>query len=124
MLAVGEHLLGEIDAGHMCQLACAFGGGVGLSRQEMCGALSGGVLLIGLLYGRTHPGQDDRLCQQLAARYRENFLRALSATRCADLKALGYGSQGQWPCSILVERAVHIFLRTLREGVSSQPESA
>jgi hypothetical protein len=56
VLAVGEHLLGEIDAGHMCQLACAFGGGVGLSRQEMCGALSGGVLLIGLLYGRTHPG--------------------------------------------------------------------
>jgi C_GCAxxG_C_C family probable redox protein len=121
---VGEHLLGEIDAGHMCQLACAFGGGVGLSRQEMCGALSGGGLLIGLLYGRTRSGQDVRFCQQLAAQYRENFLRELSATRCADLKALGYGSQGQWPCSVLVERAVHIFLRTLQEGGSSRSESA
>lgn len=121
MLAVGEHLLGQVD-GCMCQLACAFGGGVGLSRQEMCGTLSGGVLLIGLLYGRTHSGQDDRLCQQLAAQYRENFIRELSATRCADLKALGYGSQGKWPCSVLVERAVHIFLRTLREGIASPPD--
>ncbi|MCS7260525.1 MAG: C-GCAxxG-C-C family protein [Anaerolineae bacterium] len=121
MLAVGEHLLGEVD-GRICQLACAFGGGVGLSRQEMCGVLSGGVMLIGLLYGRTHPGQDDRLCQQLAAQYRENFFRALGATRCTDLKALGYGSQGQWPCAVLVERAVSIFLHTLRDGIASLPE--
>ena len=82
-------------------------------------------MLIGLLYGRTHPGQDDRLCQQLAAQYREDFVRELTVTRCADLRALGYGSQGKWPCSVLVGRAVRIFLRTLRqhESVPGQQET-
>ncbi len=51
------------------------------------------------------------------------FIHQLSATRCADLRALGYGSQGKWPCSVLVERAVHIFLRTLREGTSSPKDA-
>ena len=52
MLAVGEHWLGQVDD-RVRRMVTGLGGGVGGTQQEMCGALSGGVLLIGALYGRT-----------------------------------------------------------------------
>jgi C_GCAxxG_C_C family probable redox protein len=100
-------------------LSSGLAGGVGGTRQELCGALSGGVLIIGALCGRVRPDADDSDCQELAAAYRERLVQALGATRCADLRASGYGSDGQWPCSALVERAVAILLELLRDANSS-----
>jgi C_GCAxxG_C_C family probable redox protein len=112
VLAVGEHLWGHLDD-DILRMTSGFAGGVGRSRQELCGALSGGVLIIGALYGRVRPDQDDSYCQELAAAYRERLVQELGATRCADLRASGYGSDGQWPCSVLVERAIPVLLELL-----------
>ena len=54
MLAVGEHLLGPLDD-QVLRMSSGLGGGLGSTQQELCGALSGGVLIIGALYGRTRP---------------------------------------------------------------------
>ena len=109
---MGEYLLGSVDS--LAQrMATGLAGGVGCSYQEMCGALSGGVLLIGAVHGRTQPNEDDRECQRLAAEYRERFAQELGATRCCDLRASGYGSGGTQPCSTLVERAARILLQVL-----------
>ena len=43
MLAVGGHVLGDLEP-QCVRMATGFGGGVGGTHQEMCGALSGGVL--------------------------------------------------------------------------------
>ncbi|HPA50334.1 MAG TPA: C-GCAxxG-C-C family protein [Thermoanaerobaculia bacterium] len=40
-----------IDADHALRLACGFGGGIA-RQQEICGALSGGVIALGLKHGR------------------------------------------------------------------------
>jgi C_GCAxxG_C_C family probable redox protein len=104
----------------MQRMTTGLAGGVGCSHQEMCGALSGGVLLIGALHGRTKPTEDDRECQRLAAEYRERFAQELGATLCCDLRANGYGSSGTQPCSVLVERAASILLDVL--NVKSDPE--
>ena len=40
-----------IDADHALRLACGFGGGLA-RRQEVCGAVSGGVIALGLKHGR------------------------------------------------------------------------
>jgi C_GCAxxG_C_C family probable redox protein len=112
MLAVGEHLLGEIDD-QTLRMTTAMGGGVGLTQQELCGALSSGVLLIGALYGRTTAEEDDTQCTQIAARYRQRFLEEFGSTRCQDIRDQGFGSGGTWPCSELVERAGGILLETL-----------
>jgi len=109
---VGEYLLGYVDY-WVQRMTTGLAGGVGCSHQEMCGALSGGVLLIGALHGRTTPTEDDRECQRLAAEYRERFAQELGATRCCDLRASGYGSGGTQPCSTLVERAARILLQVL-----------
>jgi len=59
------------------KLSCSFGGGMGRMR-EVCGAVSGMLMVAGLLYGYTDPGENDaakkahyELVQQLSARFRE-----------------------------------------------------
>ena len=112
MLAVGEHLLGPLDD-QVLRMSSGLGGGVGSTQQELCGALSGGVLIIGALYGRTRPDQDDEECSRLVSTYRERFLEEFGTTCCADLRERGFGSEGRWPCSTLVARSATILLDLL-----------
>ena len=114
MLAVGEHLWGEVDD-NTRRMTSGLAGGLGCSYQELCGALSGGALIIGALYGRTSADQDDTECNRLVSAYRDRFLDYFGTTRCFDLRESGYGSDGQWPCSLLVERATRILWQVLSE---------
>ena len=59
------------------KLSCGFGGGLGRLR-EVCGAVSGMILVADLLYGYTEPGEQDiykkeyyHLVQELAQRFRQ-----------------------------------------------------
>lgn len=77
------------------KLATGFGGG--LSRTKgLCGALSGGVLVLGLKYGRTQPG-DDRITvlskvQTLVAHFRKEF----GSDNCFALTKLDFNTdEGQ-----------------------------
>ena len=115
MLAVGEHLWGEVDD-RILRMTSGLAGGVGCTGQELCGALSGGVLLIGALHGRTRPDEDDGYCQELTFFYQDRFAEEFGETRCDDLLASGYGSDGKWPCSLLIERATRILLEMLQES--------
>jgi C_GCAxxG_C_C family probable redox protein len=112
VLAVGEHLWGRVDD-RIRRMTTGLGGGVGGTERELCGALSGGVLLIGALHGRTRPHEDDSVCQMLASRYRERFAQEFGTTNCGEIREDGYGSGGTVPCSALVERAAHILLEVL-----------
>ena len=59
------------------RLSSSFGGGMGRMR-EVCGAVSGMLMVAGLLYGYTGPGEKDcnkkahyQLVQELAGKFRE-----------------------------------------------------
>lgn len=58
------------------KMASAFGGGMGRMR-EVCGAVSGMMMVLGLLYGYTVPGDDEvkkahyAAVQELAGRFRQ-----------------------------------------------------
>ena len=105
MLAVGERVLGD-DAQRLVPLTTALGGGVAGTRQEMCGALSGAVLLIGALHGRTLPDEDDTVANRVANSYRERFLTAFGDTQCARLRQTAVdGAGGLGSCAILVGEA-------------------
>lgn len=119
MLAVGGHVLGNLDP-RFVRMATGFAGGVGESKQEMCGALSAGVMLIGALYGRNSLGQDDLPAQRLAARYRERFAAELGTTRCGPLYEQVHAPGGLGSCSIVVERAARILLGLLAEKRSER----
>lgn len=114
MLAVGEHLWGGVND-HILRMTTGLAGGIGCGYEELCGALSGGTLIIGSLYGRTSPETNDDECQRLVCLYRERFIAAFGTSRCAAIRESGYGSEGIWPCSVVVERASRILLETLKE---------
>jgi C_GCAxxG_C_C family probable redox protein len=115
LLVVGEHVLG--DLGPRCAwMATGLAGGLGDTQQEMCGALSGGVLVIGGLLGRESLNEDDRPALDLATRYRERFLAKLGATQCARLREMVYAPGGLGSCALLVEGAAMILLKLLEEA--------
>lgn len=114
MLAVGGHVLGNLDS-RLVRMTTGFAGGVGESMQEMCGAFSAGVMIIGALHGRNSLEEDDLPAQRLATRCRERFAAELGTTRCGPLYEQVHASGGPGSCSIVVERAARILLELLAE---------
>ena len=106
MLAVGEHEFGAVDE-QMLRMTTGFSGGVGSTRGELCGALSAGVMLIGARHGRSRADADDRLCRELAARYRSRFIETFGVTCCQELR------ERHPSCVVLVEQATAVLLDTL-----------
>ena len=112
---MGEHFLGELTERER-KMATGFAGGIGGTEAENCGVFSAGVMLIGALYGRTSPAEDDENCQALVRRYRERFQARFGTIVCGELRASGYGSSAREPCSTLVERSAAILIDVIREG--------
>ncbi|MFP5221820.1 MAG: C-GCAxxG-C-C family (seleno)protein [Acidobacteriota bacterium] len=74
------------------RIATCFGGGVGRTHQEMCGALAGGLLALGALHGRDRRhGNWDRAAE-LASALRQKFIARFGASACKDVLA-GLGEQ-------------------------------
>ena len=114
LLAVGEHVLKDLDP-QCARMATGLAGGVGETQQEMCGALSGGVLVIGGLLGRVALNEDDQPALALVARYRERFLARFGHTQCAPLREAVHSPGGLGSCAVLVEQAAMILLELLAE---------
>jgi C_GCAxxG_C_C family probable redox protein len=102
MLAVGGHVVGDLDPS-IVRMTTGFAGGVGGSKQEMCGALSSGVMIIGGLCGREGPEEDDRPALELVTRYRERFAEEFGLTQCAPLRKRVQEPGGLGSCSVVVE---------------------
>ncbi len=111
-IAVGEHFFGSVDT-RIRHMTAGFSGGVGGTHDEMCGALIGGILIIGALFGRARPYEDEERCYQKSVIYKEQFRKKFKGTRCQEIKDTGYGSQGIWPCSVLIGKAVKVFFKSL-----------
>lgn len=105
-------MLDYVDA-QMVRMAGAFMGGAGGTRQELCGALSGGIMIIGALLGPRDPGADESPMRQAVSVYRERFIDEIGPTKCAALRDGLYGADGREPCSVLVGRSTRILLEIL-----------
>ena len=117
---MGEPLLGD-SLPYVMGMACCLCGGMGGTEQEMCGALSGGALVIGAMWGRTSPDEDDQFALDLSARYRERFVGAFGGTQCAWLREnVVYHPHGLGACSALVKQATLILIEIL-EAASTAP---
>jgi len=68
-------------------VATAFGGGIGRLCQE-CGALTGGILAIGLMYGRSKANETEKRDRSYAvarAWYKE-FQKRFSSVKCIEIQ--------------------------------------
>lgn len=107
--------------------AGGFGGGVGGSHAELCGAISGGLLVLGLLFPHTR-GEDKsakREVYALARQFRRRFFEMFGDTRCGDLLRARPGVSGKTAaavrlsitahCDIMVVTAVELLEELLEE---------
>lgn len=104
-----------------------FGGGIGGTHQEVCGAMSGGVMALSLLY--PHVEEDNaetkRRLYHVIKEFRNRFQNRFGCSVCSDLlkakvqpdgAALDLGVRQH--CAILVVSAVEIVEQMLREAGS------
>ena len=85
MIAVGDHYFGKTPE-LLLRASTSFGGGIGGCREEICGALSGGILVMGALMGRTLPSESDERLRALVRLLRERFRAALGHTQCNPIR--------------------------------------
>lgn len=97
------------------EVATGFGGGIGGTKAEACGALTGGIIAIGRLYGRKKPGADKQLVYELASEYRKRFIEAFGSATCQTI-VNGLGPQENMAeCKKLTARAAGILAEILAE---------
>lgn len=107
--------------------AGGFGGGVGGSRAELCGAVSGGLLVLGLLFPHTR-GEDKAAKREVyapAKLFRQRFFETFGNTRCGDLLKARPGVSDKTAaavrlgltahCDIMVVTAVELLETLLQE---------
>ena len=111
---MSEYVLGDLDP-KMVRMSTAFAGGVGNTEQEMCGALSGGVMIIGAVFGRVSLVESYLPVFRLTTSYREQFASEMGATRCSTVHDRAHAEGGLGSCAMVVEKAVQILLELLDE---------
>jgi C_GCAxxG_C_C family probable redox protein len=67
------------------KVASGFGGGIGGSHMETCGTLTGGIIALGWLLGRTKPGGDKTKVYELASEVRRRFVEKFGSSNCQTL---------------------------------------
>jgi len=77
-------LFGE-DKTSACETASGFCGGIGGCKEDVCGALSGGIIALGALYGRKKGGEDISRLVSLSAELRQRFVMVFKTTVCRDV---------------------------------------
>lgn len=85
LLAVCQEL--GIESELIPRIATAFGGGIG-GRGEVCGAVTGSVMAIGLRHGREEPWQPPDKAYALAQEFCRRFEEEMGHLRCRDLTGM------------------------------------
>jgi len=86
LLTMFEHWNGENEL--IPKIATAFGGGIGRCGS-VCGALTGGVMALGIKYGTNEPSLEKRLkVYKLAQKFFERFEKHHGSVMCREL--IGY----------------------------------
>jgi len=86
LLTMFEHWKGKSEL--ILRIATAFGGGIGRCGS-ICGALTGGVMALGIKYGTNEPSQEKRLkAYELAHRLYKRFGMQHGNVLCREL--IGY----------------------------------
>lgn len=96
------------------RLATPFGGGIGRA-QDVCGALTGGVLGIGAALGRARPEEDKVRPYDAAGKLYSSFKERLGSVDCSVLNMGDFKSPEHRPrCGRFVEEATRLAIAAIR----------
>jgi len=79
------------------KIACGFGAGISKSGN-ICGAVSGAIMVIGLRYGKTRVGDDAATDQTrlLVSEFLEEFTRRHGSVNCTELLGYNLGNASEY----------------------------
>jgi len=113
--AVGGHYLEDLNP-QCARMATGFSGGLGDTREELCGAVSGGVMVIGALYGRNRREEDDKPAVERAERFRTRFIERFGCIQCRALRQeVVKVPDGLGTCGALVAEAAMVLMDVLED---------
>lgn len=79
------------------KIACGFGAGISKSGN-ICGAVSGAIMVIGLRYGKTRVGDDAATDQTrlLVSEFLQEFTRRHGSVNCTELLGYNLGNASEY----------------------------
>ncbi len=122
MLAVAEHM--HIQSEIIPRIATGFCGGLS-NTDGMCGAVSGGIMGVGLALGRNSPSEPRDHCYQTERAFLQGFAKRFGELNCQKLIGVHLGTpEGQAAykeqglkkqCTEYVGEAVRIVIEVVSE---------
>ena len=106
-ISVATYFEKEFDT-RIIRVATPYRAGIGLSKESICGAFSGGLLVIGYFFGRDSGSESDVHCQELASRFLEKFNSEFSSLQCSELIKMD-------ACKQLTGRTAELLVEILRD---------
>lgn len=100
-------------AAEIIKTAAGFSGGLGGTHTQACGALTGGIIAIGYLHGRTEPGRDIQRVKELTAEFIHRFVEEFGSANCGVLLEKLGEQQNSSQCKKLTARAAGILVELL-----------
>jgi C_GCAxxG_C_C family probable redox protein len=107
LLMCGRYYLPDIGMSYV-SFATGFGGGVGRSRQEVCGALSGSVIALSLLAGRQDADTPVDPIHEKVSGFRELFKERFGHTICETLREGYEGDAAKEMCHNMTAATVEL----------------
>ncbi|MBI4595588.1 MAG: C_GCAxxG_C_C family protein [Candidatus Tectomicrobia bacterium] len=101
------------------KMASAMGGGVG-GLKDICGALNGGLVVVGNMFGRNDGKQENKKTYKVARDFYKQFEVQFGSTSCAKLTSnVEWGTpQHRAQCDELIAKTAGILANVLNQ----QPE--
>lgn len=113
-------LLAKDGDNYTPKVATGFGGGIGGSHLDICGALTGGIIALGWLFGRANPGEDKTRIFGLASEFRKRFGEKFGSCSCpALLEKFGKQENGM-KCKKMTAQAAGMLWELLNEKGESK----
>jgi C_GCAxxG_C_C family probable redox protein len=105
---------------HLCEneqrlgnrLASGFAGGV--DSGDICGAIAGGVMVIGLYHGRDTGAPRNKIIKDMGRKFYEMAREELGSVYCRDLRDIE-DPQYRDDCAIIVEKMASLVAKLLAE---------
>ena len=85
-------------------------------RGDICGALAGGLMVIGYLSGRREYTDSQDVCWQLSREYYDAFKTRFGHTTCEAIHSLVYDWETHKKCTVTVEAAIRMLWGILEEA--------
>lgn len=116
MAKVLNENFGSEDDSNITKFASPFGGGMGGTHSEVCGALSGALIFLGANGGRIKAGENIDDVMDLSVQFRKKFIENYSCTNCQGLLDKFGPQENSMDCKLMVSKMAGIFAETITEN--------